>query len=149
MTEILGTATFEEFLDSFRALWGLRVLVSLLLLAAVVRMVKSGRVATARVLVVGLGCLVMGGLLECASRYGLVELGYSPSYASMRAEWDMGPPDWESWEPMFWWTRYGLSVLGMLVAGVGFVMLARTVVMQSLQRDLNGVNTQPEVGHGN
>lgn len=144
MMEVPATATFEEFLDSFRVLWCLRVLVFLLLLAAVIRMVKVGRVASARILVAGLCCLVIGGLMECARRFGLVELGYSPSYARMRVEWEMGPPDWEPWEPVVWWLRYVFDVVGTLAAGAGFVVMARTLVWRALQRDLAGGNTELE-----
>jgi len=144
MTQIPATATFEEFLDSFRALWCARVLVDILLLAAVVRMMKGREIAGAKLLIVGLAWLVIGNLMECATRYGWVELGYSPSYASMREEWEMGGPDWERWEPVFWWTRFVAGWSGLLAAGVGFVMAGRHIAERALRRDLAGAQPGQE-----
>ncbi len=144
MTTVLATATFEEFLDSFRVLWCVRVLVFVLLLAAVIRMMKDRRIGGAKLLMVGLAWLVIGGLMECATRYGWVELGYSPSYASMRAEWEMGDPDWARWEPVFWWTRFVVGFLGLIAAGVGFVLCGRRMAEKALRRDLAGGEPEPE-----
>lgn len=147
MRDLLAAATFEEFLDSFRVLWCVRVLVYVLLLAAVIRVVKGRSVDRAGVLMTGLGCLVLGGLLGCATRYGMLELGYSPSFASMMVEWEMGPPDWERWEPVFWWARYCLNVFGALAAGAGFLLAGRVMAANALRRDLEGVARKPEEGN--
>ena len=148
MVNVLAAATFHEFLDSFRVLWCLRVLVLILMLVAVTRWVKSRDVDRGVMLMLGLGTLVLGSLAECATRYGFLELGYSPSYASMRVEWEMGPPDWEAWEPVFWWTRYGLNLVGALVTGLGFLWAGRSMAAAALQRDLKRVPREGELHDG-
>ena len=125
MNSLLGTATLEEFLDLFQMLWFVRLLSYFLLLIAVTRMWKDRRMGGGVLLMCGFWLLVVSELMASATHTGWIQLGYSPSYASMREEWDMGGADWQPWEPLFWWSRFALGVIGMALAAVGFVMAGR------------------------
>lgn len=145
MSGLLATATLEEQLvDSVHALGVARLLVAILLLAAVIRMAKQGWIGGGKVLGTGLALLIVAEGMWIMTSFQWISLSYSPVYASIREEWEMGLPDWEGWEPVYWWVNYGARWLGMMLAALGFVRAARGLVARAVQRDLAGGRLNPE-----
>ena len=141
---ILGTATLEEFLDLFRAFWFVRPLAYILMLAGVIRLRRNRHLPGAGILIVGFSLLLVGDLLGVASDKSWIELSYSPSYAAMMREWELGVGQWAWWEPVYWWLAFGLGRLGFVVAAVGFVVSGRGIVRSALERDMAGGELAPE-----
>ena len=91
MSGLLATATLEEQLvDSVHALGVARLLVAILLLAAVIRMVKQGWIGGGKVLGTGLALLIVAEGMWIMTSFQWISLSYSPVYASIREEWEMG-----------------------------------------------------------
>lgn len=143
MSAVLSTATLEEFLDSFRMLGAIRLLVGILLLVAVIRMAKRGWIGGAKILGAGLGLVIVAECMRIMTQFQWISLSYSPSYASMAEEWQMEGADWERWEPVYWWTNFGAAWVGSILAAVGFVLAGRKLVERALQRDLAGGRMDP------
>lgn len=144
MSAPLGTATLEEFLDLFRVLWFVRLLVYFLMLAGVIRLWKRGRSIAERFLIAGFILLIMAESMAVASVQSWIEIGYSPVYAAMMAEWEMmGQPEWAWWEPFYWWLGFVLRWLGLIVGAVGFVLSARGMARAALQGNLTGEEPTP------
>lgn len=144
MNCLIGVATLEEFLDLFRVLWFVRPLAYLLLLSAVIRLGKQSRLpAGGGFLMVGFGLLIVGELMGAAMDRSWIEIAYSPSYAAMMKEWEMGEPSWKWWEPVYWWMRSVCGWLGLVTAGVGFVVAGRALARRALAAQLGAGNLEP------
>ena len=141
---MLGTATLEEFLDLIRVYWFVRPLVYILMLAGVIRLRRNRRLPGAGILIVGFSLLLVGDLLGVASEKSWIELGYSPSYAAMMREWELGVGQWAWWEPVYWWLAFVLGRLGFVVAAAGFVVSGRGIARSALERDWAGGEPIPE-----
>lgn len=143
MSAPLGTATLEEFLDLFRVFWFVRALVLILMLVGVIRLRRNRRLPGAGILIVGFSLLLVGELLGVAQEKSWIEIGYSPSYAAMIREWELGGARWAWWEPAYWWLGFGLGRLGFVVAAVGFVVSGRGLARIALERNLAGGELAP------